>query len=51
MVLLQSFETTQKRNDDLSSLVVKYPDQPEIAPIKLDNSVYEIPLKDLTYNY
>jgi len=46
-----AFETTQKRNDDLSSLVVKYPDQPEIAPIKLDNSVYEIPLKDLTYNY
>lgn len=46
-----AFETTQKRIDDLSSLVVKYPEQPELLPSLLDGGVYEIPLNDLVYEY
>lgn len=46
-----AFETTQKRIDDLSSLVVKFPQQPEIIPIGLDGGVYELPLENLAYPY
>lgn len=40
----------QKRVDDLSNLVIKYPEQPEITPSALDG-VYELALGDLEYNY
>lgn len=44
------FENTQKRIDDLSTLVVKYPNQPALTPTLLDG-VYEIDLADLAYTY
>jgi len=47
-----AFETTQKRIDDLSSLVVKYPEQPELLPTLISGSgVYELPLESLLYPY
>ena len=47
-----AFETVQKRNDDLSSLVVKYPDQPLILPtLIVDSGVYELDLNTLKYPY
>lgn len=45
------FEMTQKRIDDLSTLHVKYPDQPGLQPIVHDNSVLELPLENLKYKY
>lgn len=50
-VLSTGFETTQKRIDDLSSLVVKYPKQSWITPTELDEGVYEMSLADLEYPY
>ncbi len=47
---LKGFEADQKRIDDLSSLVIKYPLQPGIIPT-LNNGVYELNLSDLTYSY
>lgn len=44
------FEVTQKRIDDLSSLVVKYPEQPYITP-SVTSGVYYVPLSSLTYQY
>ena len=46
----EGFEMTQKRIDDLSPLVVKWPEQPEIIPTNL-SGVYEIPLDNLLYPY
>jgi hypothetical protein len=46
-----AFETTQKRIDDLSSLLIKYPIQPELIPTILDNNIYEINLSTLAYPY
>lgn len=46
----EGFEMTQKRIDDLSSIVVKYPEQPAITPT-LDSGVYEIELDTLTQPY
>lgn len=44
------FEASQKRIDDLSTLVIKYPLQDGITPI-LDQGVYEVPLSSLEYPY
>lgn len=44
------FEHSQKRVDDLSTIVVKYPAQPYIIPT-LDSGVYEIDLFNLAYTY
>lgn len=46
----QGFEASQKRIDDLSTLVIKYPLQPAIIPT-LDNGVYEVPLSSLAFPY
>jgi len=45
------FETIQKRHDDLSSLVIKFPEQPALIPSILDTGVYELALNDLTFQY
>lgn len=45
------FEGTQKRIDDLSTLVVKYPKQPEVPVINLGDNVYELPLDNLQHPY
>lgn len=44
------FESTQKRYDDLSTLVIKHPRQEDLTPIDQDG-IYEIPLSNLTYPY
>mgnify|MGYP006319950907 FL=1 len=47
-----AFETTQKRIDDLSSLLIKYPIQPMILPTMINRTgVYELPLNSLLYPY
>lgn len=48
----RGFEASQKRIDDLSSLLIKYPLQSDITPINHDG-VYEIPLVTpyLSYDY
>lgn len=43
-------EATQKRVDDLSTLVIKYPLQPAINPVK-DSGVYEVNLSKLEFPY
>jgi len=45
------FEKIQKRVDDLSTLVVKFPLQPAITPTSLGNGIYEVELADLAYDY
>lgn len=45
------FEETQKRIDDLRSLVIKYPEQPGIVPTVHDDNTYEVPLSNLVYPY
>ena len=45
------FEVTQKRSDDLSSLVVKYPEQPLITPIQRTSTLYEVDLSTLAHEY
>lgn len=47
----RGFENTQKRVDDLASLVIKYPLQPAITPTLISTGVYEVPLSALTYKY
>lgn len=47
----RGFENTQKRIDDLSTLVVKYPEQPALTATLLDTGVYEVDLDDTEYNY
>lgn len=46
-----AFETTQMRYDNLSSLVVKYPEQPVITPSIITGNVFEFPLNNLVSNY
>lgn len=46
----RGFESTQKRIDDLSTLVIKYPAQPGIVPT-LDSGVYEVPFSSLIHPY
>lgn len=45
------FEGTQKRVDDLKSLVIKYPLQPSLTPTFLDGNIYEVRLDQLEYPY
>lgn len=47
---LKGFEADQKRIDDLSSLVIKFPLQPGVTPT-LNGGVYELNLDDLQYTY
>lgn len=46
----RGFEGSQKRTDDLSTLVIKYPLQPALVPT-LDEGIYEVNLTDLAYTY
>lgn len=45
------FEKIQKRVDDLSTLLVKFPLQPSITPTNLGNGIYEVKLEDLLFDY
>ena len=47
------FEVTQQRTDMLSTLVVKNPEQPDLAPVNFDSTlnVYEFPFSSLVYPY
>lgn len=49
--LASGFEMTQKRTDELSTLVVKFPLQAAITPTSLGNSTYEVNLSNLAYPY
>lgn len=43
-------EASQKRIDDLQTLIVKHPVQPGLTPVK-DSGVYEVKLSNLEYPY
>jgi len=45
------FETTQARMDMLSTLVVKFPEQSELAPAATSDNQYEFRFGDLKYPY
>lgn len=47
----KGFEQSQKRIDDLGSLVVKFPNQPGIVPTNPSVGVYELPLINLSFSY
>jgi len=47
----KGFDNTQKRIDDLSTIVIKYPAQPKLEPILIEPGVYELPLNRLSYPY
>lgn len=46
----EGFEASQKRIDDLSTLVIKYPLQPGLLPT-LDSGVYIVNVDDFAYDY
>ena len=46
----EGFEVSQKRIDDLASIVVKFPLQPGIEPTE-DSGIYTVDLADLKYKY
>ena len=46
-----SFETTQQRIDNLSSLVVKYPEQIFLTPNSINGNTFEFNLNKLKYKY
>jgi hypothetical protein len=51
-VRAEGFEMDQKRIDDLSSLVVKYPEQPALIPTEIeDGHVFELELSRLVHPY
>jgi hypothetical protein len=45
------FEKIQKRVDDLSTLLIKFPLQPALIPTDLNNGIYEVKLEDLAFDY
>src|SRR3990167_1925716 len=45
----QGFEVTQKRIDDLSTLHIKFPEQPGVS-LLLDSGIYEATLSSLKYS-
>lgn len=45
------FEGNQKRIDDLKTLLVKFPEQPDIVPTLIEDGIYEINLSDLVHPY
>lgn len=45
------FQQTQFTKDMFGTLLIKYPDQPEITPIANEEGQYEINLNDLKYEY
>lgn len=47
----KGFENSQKRIDDLSTLLVKYPEQPPLTTTLLDVGVYEAELSNTTHPY
>jgi hypothetical protein len=48
--LKTAFEQSQKRIDDLSTIVIKFPLQPALTPTKVQG-VYEVPLSSLSFEY
>lgn len=48
---MKGFEQSQKRVDDLGSIVIKFPIQPGITPLNPAAGVYELPFSSLTYPY
>lgn len=46
----KGFEASQKRIDDLSSILIKFPEQPFLSPIT-SGTIYEVNLSDLKYKY
>lgn len=47
----QGFEMDQKRIEDLKGILVKYPEQPAIAPTEIEPGLYELALDDLVHPY
>lgn len=47
----KGFDSTQKRIDDLSTLVIQYPTQPRLVPTLIEPGVYELSLNKLSYPY
>lgn len=47
----RGFEQSQKRIDDLGTLVIKFPAQAGITPQNPSNGVYELPLQNLAFPY
>jgi hypothetical protein len=47
----KGFESTQKRIDDLSTLVIKYPTQGPIVPTPHGALTYEVPFSSLAFPY
>jgi hypothetical protein len=45
------FEGTQKRTDDLKSLVIKFPNQPGLATTIHDGNIHEVALNQLAHPY
>jgi len=45
------FELNQKRVDDLSTIHIKHPLQPDLALTDLGDGVYELPLASLAFDY
>lgn len=45
------FQKTQFGKDMFGTLLIKYPDQPELSPLDNGNGQYEINLNQLKYNY
>ena len=45
------FETSQKRIDDLKSLVVKFPAQAPLSPTRVSSDLYTLSLSDLAFPY
>lgn len=46
-----SYEEIQKRTEDLKELHVRYPEQPLIAPVEVEDGIYEIDLDSLKRPY
>lgn len=47
----KGFEQTQKRIDDLGTLVINFPLQPGIEPLLASPGIYELPVSNLSFTY
>lgn len=47
----KGFEQSQKRVDDLGTLVIKFPIQQGIIPSTVSTGIYEVPTSSLLYSY
>lgn len=50
-VSLLPYEVTQSRIDMLSNLVIGFPEQQPLTPLRVDDNVYEVKFENLTYKY